>query len=182
MLSFIATAVAQTAEHAPDGGESLLASSEFWLSIAFAIFVVVIAKPVSKAVTGALDKRSEEIARNIDEAQKLNEEARAALEAYKAKLANAGREAETIIRNAEAEARQFREHAEKELAASLKRREELAIEKIAQAEARATKEVRDAAVEVALAATRNLIAEGLSPERAGALIDDAIKNLSKQLH
>jgi F-type H+-transporting ATPase subunit b len=56
------------------------------------------------------------------------------------------------------------------------------MEKIAQAEARAAKDVRDAAVEVALAATRKLIADGLSPDRAGALIDEALKNLPKQLH
>jgi F-type H+-transporting ATPase subunit b len=179
MLGFIATALAAEAEpHA----ESMLGSAEFWLAIAFAIFIVVIAKPVARAVTGALDKRADEIARNIEEAQNLHDEARIALEAYKAKLASAGREAESIIANAETETRRIRDNAEKELAASVKRREELALEKIAQAETRATKEVRDAAVEVALAATRKLIAEGLSPERAGALIDDAIKNLPKQLH
>ena len=176
----IATAVAAT-EHAGHE-ETLLESAEFWLGIAFAIFIVAISKPVAKALTGALDKRADEIAKNIDEAQKLHEEAKAALESYKGKLANAGREAAAIVANAEAEAKRMRENAEKELAATLKRREELALEKIAQAEARATKDVRDAAVEVALAATRKLIAEGLSQDRANALIEDALKNLPKQLH
>lgn len=182
MFGLIATAAAQTAEHAGEAHKSIWSSPDLWLGVAFVIFVAVIAKPVTKALTGALDKRADDIAKNIDEAQKLHEEARAALEAYKAKLASAAREAETIVANAESEARQFRENAEKELAASLKRREEIAVEKIAQAEARATKEVRDAAIEVALAATRKLIAEGLSPERAGTLIDEAVKNLPKQLH
>ena len=48
---------------------------------------------------------------------------------------DAGREAAAIVANAEAEAKRMRENAEKELAATLKRREELAREKIAQAEA-----------------------------------------------
>jgi len=182
MLAFIATAAAQTADHAGHGEESLLQSPELWLGVAFVIFIAVIAKPIARAVSGALDTRAAEIARNIDEAQALHAEAKAALETYKVKLAAAGREAAEIIANAEAEAKRMRENAEHELATSLKRREELALEKIAQAEARATKDVRDAAVDVALAATRKLIAEGLSQDRAAALIDEAVKNLPKQLH
>lgn len=182
MLSFIASAAAATAEHATGHEETLLESAEFWLGIAFAIFIVAIAKPVSKAVSGALDKRADEIAKNIDEAQKLHAEAKAALESYKGKLASAGREAASIIANAESEAKRMRETAETDLAASLKRREELALEKIAQAEVRATKDVRDAAVEIALAATKKLLAEGLTQDRANALIDEALKNLPKQLH
>jgi F-type H+-transporting ATPase subunit b len=160
----------------------LLANPEFWLGVAFVVFIAVIARPIGKAASGALDKRSQEIAKSIDEAQALHAEAKAALESYKMKLSDAGREASEIVANAEAEARRMRENAEKELAATLKRREELALEKIGQAEARATKDVRDAAVEVALAATRKLIAEGLSQDRASALIDEAVKNLPKQLH
>jgi F-type H+-transporting ATPase subunit b len=175
----IGTAFAET-EGAAE--ESMFHSAEFWLGIAFVIFLAAISKPLTKNIAIALDKRADDIARNIDEAQKLHEEAKAALESYKAKLANAGREAAAIVANAESEARTMRENAEKELTATLKRREELALEKIAQAEARATKDVRDAAVEVALAATRKLIAEGLTQDRANALIDDALKNLPKQLH
>lgn len=185
LTSLLTSSLGITAAIAAEGTpaqESMLHSDEFWLAIAFTIFIIAIAKPVSKALTGALDKRAEEISRNIDEAQKLHEEAKAALESYKAKLANAGREAAAIIANAEAEAMSMRENAEHELTATLKRREELALEKIAQAEARATKDVRDAAVEIALAATRKLIAEGLTQDRANALIDEALKNLPKQLH
>jgi F-type H+-transporting ATPase subunit b len=181
LTSIAGISSALAAEETP-AQESMLHNDEFWLAVAFTLFVIAIAKPVSKALSGALDKRAEEIARNIDEAQKLHEEAKAALESYKAKLANAAREAAAIVANAESEAKTMRENAEKELATTLKRREELALEKIAQAEARATKDVRDAAVEVALAATKKLLVEGLTQDRANALIDDALKNLPKQLH
>jgi F-type H+-transporting ATPase subunit b len=182
--AFAAAAFTRDALAAEAGGHEgpLLANPEFWLGVAFVVFIAVIAKPIGRAVSGALDKRSDDIAKSIDEAQALHAEAKVALETYKTKLAAAGREASEIVANAEAEARRMRENAEAELAATLKRREELAIEKIAQAEARATKDVRDAAVEVALAATRKLIAEGLSQDRASALIDEAVRNLPKQLH
>jgi F-type H+-transporting ATPase subunit b len=182
--AFAAAAFAGSALAAEPAGHesSLLANPEFWLGVAFVTFIAVIAKPIAKAVSGALDKRSDDIAKSIDEAQALHAEAKSALETYKKKLAAAGHEASEIVANAEAEARRMRENAEAELVQILKRREELALEKIAQAEARATKDVRDAAIEVALTATRKLIAEGLSQARASALIDEAVKNLPKQLH
>ena len=74
-----------------------------------------------------------------------------------------------------------KEGAEK-LEEALKRREQLAIEKIAQAEADALREVRGLSVEVAVAATRSLIAERMDASRSGALVDEAISDLSQKLH
>jgi F-type H+-transporting ATPase subunit b len=42
--------------------------------------------------------------------------------------------------------------------------------------------VRNAAVDVALAATRELIEKNLDTEKSTALIEDAIKDLPKRLH
>jgi F-type H+-transporting ATPase subunit b len=62
------------------------------------------------------------------------------------------------------------------------RREQLALEKIALAEAQAQKDVRDAAVEAALAAARDAIAQGLTPDRSAALLDESIRDLRRRLH
>ena len=64
----------------------------------------------------------------------------------------------------------------------LKRREEMAMEKIAQAEADAMREVRAMSVDIAIDATRALIAEKLDSTRANALVDEAISDLSRKLH
>src|ERR1700756_3960583 len=126
MFGLISTALA--AEAGGHGEEAFYQSPEFWLGVAFLIFIVAISRPIARAVTGALDARAAEIARNIDEAQRLYDETKVALESYKQKLAAAGREAAEIIANAEAEAKRLRANAEKELATTLKRREELAME------------------------------------------------------
>jgi F-type H+-transporting ATPase subunit b len=68
------------------------------------------------------------------------------------------------------------------LEASMSRREKLALEKIAQAEAAAAAEVRREAVEVATAATRRLLAQALTDERSTALVDQSIKELDRKLH
>ncbi|MEE9195572.1 MAG: F0F1 ATP synthase subunit B, partial [Alphaproteobacteria bacterium] len=73
------------------------------------------------------------------------------------------------------------ETAAQDLAEALKRREQLALDKIAQAEAQAIDEVRDAAVDLALKTTRELIASNLDDKRAQALIEGAIKELPQKL-
>ena len=65
---------------------------------------------------------------------------------------------------------------------TLERRKALAQEKIAQAEADALREVRNAAVDVAIAATARVIGERLGTDRASVLIDDAVRDLPKHLN
>jgi F-type H+-transporting ATPase subunit b len=72
--------------------------------------------------------------------------------------------------------------AEQNLAVSLKRREQAAVEKIAQAEAKAILEVRNQAVEIAMAATNRLLVESVDEAKASVLIQDAIGDLKDKLH
>ncbi len=51
-----------------------------------------------------------------------------------------------------------------------------------EAEARAVDEVRDAAVDIALNATRKLIEENVDEQKSDALVEDAIKELPDKLH
>jgi F-type H+-transporting ATPase subunit b len=176
---FISTA------YAASGGEasaSLFSTPEFWLAVSFALFVGLLARPVSQKIGAALDGRSKKIETEIEEATRLRDEAQALLASYQRKSREALKEAEDILANAEAEAKRLAEEAAAELAASLKRREQLALDKIAQAEARAIDDVRNAAVDVALVATRELIQKNLDTTKASALVDAAIGELPKKLH
>ena len=56
------------------------------------------------------------------------------------------------------------------------------MDRIAQAEQSAVDEVRALAVDVAISATRQLLAEQAGSEKGDRLIDDAIKNLGDKLH
>lgn len=176
----IGRALAATAEGAAHD-VPLWQEPEVWLLVAFGIFVGMLAKPVWTRMTGGLDARAARIKADLDEARQLREEAQAALANYQRKQRDAAKEAEEILAHAEEEAKRLRAEAEKTLEETLKRREVLAKEKIAQAEARAIDEVKDEAVEVALAATRALIAERLDPAKSEQLIDDAVKELPEKL-
>jgi F-type H+-transporting ATPase subunit b len=173
---------ALAAEKVIEHGGPFYLEAEFWLTVAFVIFVALLIRPVTRMITSALDDRAEAIAKELDEAARLAEETRAALAEFQRKQRDAVKEAEEILARAEAEAKRMGADAAKGLTTALERREQLAMEKIAQAEARAIDEVRSTAVDIALAATRKLIEENVDKVKSDALIEDAIKELPDKLH
>jgi F-type H+-transporting ATPase subunit b len=161
--------------------EAFYRTPEFWVAIAFLIFVASVAKKVGTMVTGALDARAARIKAEIDEATRLRDEAQALLGEYQRRQRQAESEAKNLLVAAEAEAKLMQTEAIAQLEATLKRRETMAMDRIARAESQALAEVRNLAVDVALDATRRLIAESVDPARAAALVDDAIKGLGARL-
>jgi F-type H+-transporting ATPase subunit b len=161
---------------------AVLQSAEFWVLIAFLILVGAVAKKVWAALTAGLDARAGRIKSHLDEAEKLREDAQSLLAEYQRKQHAAAEEAAGIVAQAKAEAERIREQAEADLEQALKRREQQAIEKIAQAEAEALGEVRNQAVDLAMAASRRLLADNIDEGKAARLVDEAIKDLSGRLH
>lgn len=160
---------------------AVLHDPTFWTAVAFVIFVALVFKPAKKALLGALDNRIEQIRTEVEEAQKLREEAQALLASYQRKQREAAQEAEEIVRKAREEAELHRQETEKSMEEMLKRQEALAVEKIAQAEASAVQEVRDIAVELAIAATRKILAEKVTGELSDKLVEEAIDELPQKL-
>ena len=160
----------------------LIAGHEFWVAVAFVIAVGGLIYKAGPNITAALDARAAKIKAELDEAQRLREDAQRTLAEYQRKQRDALKEAEQIVAQGRAEAERAAEQAARDLAAGLKRRQRLAMEKIALAESRATAEVRNAAVDVAIGAVRRILAEMLDTERKRKLIDDAIAELPQRLN
>ena len=177
----ISPAIAQSAEGAAQAG-SVLNNPTLWVAISFFIFIALIAKPAWKFVTGALDKKIDDIRDKIEEATKLREEAQDMLAAHKRKIADAEKEVDEIINQARDEAQALKAKLTEELEASLQRREKLALDRIAQAEADAAEDVRALTTDIALAAARGLLADAVRDDKADALINDAIKELPEKLN
>ena len=159
-----------------------LHSSEFWVAVSFVILVAALWRPAQRALATGLDERARTIRAELDEAKRLREEAERLLADYRRKQARALGEAAEIAKQAVAEAERNRRHAEAELEASLKRREQQALDRIAQSEAAAAKQVRNTAVDVALSATRALLREQVGADQTQALVDAAIAELPRRQH
>ena len=154
---------------------------EFWVLAAFVVFFVLLGKKLVDMIGGALDGRAQAIRKQLDEAEKLKRDAEAALAEYRKKQQDALKEAEAIVAQARTEAQALEAEQKAQTEQRLKRREAQALDKIAQAEAAALAEVRDAAVELALAATRRVLTEKVDAGVAGGLVDASIKELPQRL-
>ncbi|HIJ39117.1 MAG TPA: F0F1 ATP synthase subunit B [Rhodospirillaceae bacterium] len=176
----IAEAAEHAAAHAEHGG--LFSDPETWVAITWLIVVSLLARPVFRGITAALDLRREKIRARIDEAERLCAEAQELLSTYQRKQREALQEAKDIIANAQAEAERQAAQAARDLEDLLKRREQQALDRVAQAEAEAVRAVRNKAVDMAIAATQTLIANHLRADQASALVDAAIKDLPERLH
>lgn len=158
------------------------ADAAFWVGVAFFLVVALAFKPVSRALGAGLDARAAKIKARLDEAHKLREDAQELLATYQRKQRDAMKEAEDIIAHAKVEAERLSAQAAKDLDEALKRREAQAMDRIAQAEAQAMKEVQNLAVDVAINAARQVMAASISADQAAQLVTNAIGELPKKLH
>ena len=159
-----------------------LQTPEFWVAVGFLVLMALIAKPAWKAVTTGLDARAEKIKASLDEAASLREEVQSLLADYQRRQRDATREVDEMLANAQAEAERTAQETADTLVDSLKRREQLALDKIAQAEAEAMLAVRNTAIDVAISATQRILTEQLDDAAAAQLIDSAIAELPVKLH
>ncbi len=160
----------------------LFSNPEFWVAVAFFIFLGIALKFGYSGIVKGLDGRAERIKNELDEARTLREEAQALLANYQRKQRDALKEAEGIVEHAKSEAARASAEAETKLQETIKRRTEMAVEKIARAEAQALQDVRNIAVDVAVEAARSLIGKNLDETKAASLVDESIKDLDKKLH
>ncbi|HJO88266.1 MAG: F0F1 ATP synthase subunit B [Alphaproteobacteria bacterium] len=160
----------------------MLESAEFWVAVAFIAFVAGAIKPGRKAILEALDNRAVKIGAEIDEVTRLREEAQAELAENLRKQRETAEETEDILEHAKEEADLLCKHTVSDLEDALERRERQALNHITQAEAEATKEIRDHAVDIAVTATLRILEENLDEERGNDLIEAAIEELPKKLH
>lgn len=155
----------------------------FWVAVAFLLFIgVLVYYRAPQRIVEQLDSRAKRIREELEEAQRLREETQTLLATYERRQRDAMKEAEQMVQHARDEAKREAEAARQRLEEQLERRQQLALEKIALAEAQAEKDVRDAAVEIAIAATQEVLRGQMTPERHAALVDDSIRDLRRQLN
>ena len=156
--------------------------AKFWVAFSFVVLLVLLTKPLRRAINQALDSRSVQIQKELDEAVRLKEEAESILVSYKRKQKEVLEEAQHILEHAEQEVARISREAHETLESELNRRKALAVQKIESYEARTLQEVRNQAVDTAITAIRSLAAEHMDKTTADTLVDNAINDISKSVH
>ncbi|MBL8542511.1 MAG: ATPase [Hyphomonadaceae bacterium] len=152
--------------------------------IAFLALVLFIALlvylKVPAAIMGALDQRSQAIAKELHDARRLREEAEALLAEYQQKRASAEAEAKEIVSAAREQAAAVAEETRQSMMAAMARRERQAEDRIKSAETKAADEVRAAAAEAAIAAAERMIRERMNDQAQTNLVQQGVADLKRK--
>jgi len=157
-------------------------SPEFWVAVAFAGFLLLAARPISRMFCKMLDARSAQIASELAEARRLREEAQDVLAACQKRQRESLQEAEAILSGAKKEAEIMVAQAETQLKTALEKRKKLAIDKIAQAESKALQEVQNHVVDIAVSVARTIIIGHLARTGDEETVKQAAAELERKLH
>ena len=155
----------------------------FWAMIALFIFLgVVVYMKVPGMIAKALDERAAKIRNDLDEAQKLRQEAQQLLAEFQKKRKEAEKEAADMVAAAKRESDLIIEEAHKKTEEYVARRAALAELKIGQAERDAVDEVRSIAVDVATEAARAVLTARLDEKASAELFKDSLTALETKLN
>lgn len=161
----------------------MISTPDFWVAVAFVILLgLFIYAGVPGVVTKALDRRSERIKAELDDARRLKDEAARLVADYRARRASAEREAQEIVEAAKAEAERIAADAKAKLEDFVARRTQSAESKIALAEAQAMADVRAAAADAAIAAASSIMAQSVKGQLADDLIAKGIGEVRSKLN
>ncbi len=156
-------------------------NAEIWILFSALIVWGAIWAKGRKPLLAALDGRTARIKADLEEAERLKNEAEQLLADYKKKHEDALETAKKIIENAEETVAALHKKSEQDITESLKRHETMLMERIARAEKAAVEELRHQAADIASAAAEKLLT-GAMAKHGSKLVDEAIKSLPAKMN
>ena len=158
----------------------LLTSAHFWVGLAFLVFVgILVLAGIHKLVWKTLGDAGDKVRAQLDEANRLREEAQALLARIQADREHSEQLAAEIMANAEDQAKRLQVEAQERLAEPDARA--VARGHVATAEAQAAAEVKAAAGELAAQMAETVLTARLVGAKSDPLIDSAIGQLAGKL-
>ena len=148
--------------------------------IALLVMLFIVVKFAYKPVSKYLKARRETLKNEVDDTFKKNEEAKANLEKSEAQLADTRRQADVILNEAALEANKTRNEILEQANQEALETRNKALDDIERAKAKATREVRNEIVDVALDATGKLLEREVNTKDNTKIVDDFIKGLEEE--
>lgn len=141
----------------PPFNSETFASQLLWLAITFGLLYFIMSRVVLPRISGILEVRRDRISRDLDEAQRLQDESDAALAAYEQELAEAKNRAHKIAQEARDQAKEEADAEREKVEAELDEKLAGAEKQIAKIKSKALAEVDDIATETAVSIVKELI-------------------------
>ena len=154
----------------------------FWVAVSFVLFVGVLLyfKAPQKIFT-TLDESINKIKKDVEEAEKLKEEAKNILSDYEAKLDKSKVEIDLMIKNAQKESESNIIKINDQFHKIFENRKKMAEEKIKQMKLQATKDIKNYSVEVAIIALEKIIKNSIDKKKLDKIYVSSVNEAKKIL-
>ena len=154
----------------------------FWVAISFFIFLgILFYFKVPQKVFGALNESINNIKKDIDEADKLKEEAKNILSEYESKLSKSKVEVDLMIKNAQKESETNIIKINDQFHSIFENRKKMAEDKIKQMKFQATKDIKNYSVEVAIIALEKIIKNSVDKKKLDKIYISSVDEAKKIL-
>ncbi len=148
----------------------------FWVTISFFIFLgILIYFKIPQKIKNLLDQSILTIRNQINEAEKLKEDAKNILIEHEKKISNSKKEVQNMIDKANEEAEKNVIRTNQEFYKVMENRKKNTEEKIKQLKNQATKDIKNASVKIALESVEKLIKNSLDKSKLDKIYSSSIE-------
>ena len=155
---------------------------QFWVLVAFIIFIVIVFKPVRSMLILGLDRRIKEIKDNIQKAETIKNESQQTLSEIKKRQNNVKQEILIIKNSAKEKINLIEQHSNQKLKEQINKHNQLAKIKITQMTRDANTQVHQYIVKNAINTTIKILEKKLDKLEKQKLINQSIKELNSVLN
>lgn len=157
----------------------LLSDTSFWVLLSTLIFAVVVYVKGRQPIAAMLDARTARIKAELDEAERLREDAQNLLAETQRHHREALHTAQKIVDNARETADRIQQETHQKLEDLQKRREEQLLDRINRAEAAAIGQLKRQAADLAARASEQLLKDAMA-KNGKTLVNDAIDQVARR--
>ena len=154
----------------------MILDATFWVTISFFIFLgILVYFKIPQKIKNLLEQNILTIKNQINEAEKLKEDAKNILTEHEKKISNSKKEVQNMINKANEKAEKNVIKANQEFYRVMENRKKNVEEKIKQLKNQATKDIKNASVKIALESVEKLIKNSLDKSKLDKIYTSSIE-------
>lgn len=155
----------------------MFADPQFWVAVSFALFIILVFKPISKILNSSLDTKIQDIKNQIQQAEKIKNEMQVEVSNIKKRQNEVKLEIEEININAKERIKYLESDTLSKLNQQKIKREQLANAKIDQMTRDANLSIKNYITQISILSVKSLLEEQLNENEKQKLINKSIEEL-----
>ena len=154
----------------------------FWVAVSFFIFVgVLFYFKVPQKISDSLDQNIKKIKKDLDEAEKLKDDAKNILSEYETKISKSKQEINILMKKAQEESEKNMIRINNEFHNIFENRKKLAEEKIKQMKTQTIKDLKNSSVDIAILSLEKIIKNSIDNKKLDKIYISSIDEAKKIL-